>query len=73
MKMPTSFIYGSNDWMNHKHAVVARENGMASGTNVLVVQEAGHHLYADKPEAFNHALAGEVEGKVAIIKGLIYV
>jgi cardiolipin-specific phospholipase len=73
LQMPVSFIYGSNDWMNHKHAVVARDE-MKEGTKILVVHEAGHHLYADKPDVFNHALATQVDGSGDVgMKGLEYV
>ena len=44
LTMPTTFIYGDRDWMDHRHAVKAALS-MKVKTKVAVVEEAGHHLY----------------------------
>lgn len=44
LQIPVSFIYGSNDWMDFRHAVSLGPS-MNSPTKVAVVSNAGHHLY----------------------------
>ncbi|KAJ3256272.1 hypothetical protein HK103_005635 [Boothiomyces macroporosus] len=44
LKMPTSFIYGDQDWMDHRHALNTVGN-FKSPVKVAVVANAGHHLY----------------------------
>ncbi|KAL3897432.1 MAG: hypothetical protein SGCHY_003423, partial [Lobulomycetales sp.] len=57
--IPVSFLYGSTDWMDYRAAQKAAL-GMSVDTRVVVVDEAGHHLYSDNPEAFNRAFVAEV-------------
>ena len=61
LKMPVTFLYGSEDWMDHRHAV--RVAPSLHDCVVGVVANAGHHLYLDNAVAFNHALLCAVEGK----------
>ena len=62
--MPATFIYGSTDWMNHLHAVRVAPT-LKVPTKVAVVDKAGHHLYLDAPDAFNHALIAELEDEIS--------
>ncbi len=57
--MPTTFIYGSSDWMDYRHAVKVAPF-LKVPTKVAVVDRAGHHMYLDAPEGFNHALMVEL-------------
>jgi cardiolipin-specific phospholipase len=65
--MDVTFLYGKQDWMDHKHAVRAlQEHGNISNRKVIVLDQAGHHLYLDNPDGFNHALLedlGHVKGR----------
>jgi cardiolipin-specific phospholipase len=55
--MNVTFLYGKQDWMDHKHAVKAlRDHGDSTHRKVVVIDQAGHHLYLDNPDGFNHAL-----------------
>eukprot|EP00164_Ancoracysta_twista_P000211 GFYU01000303.1.p1 GENE.GFYU01000303.1~~GFYU01000303.1.p1 ORF type:complete len:421 (-),score=103.59 GFYU01000303.1:215-1477(-) len=55
IKVPTTFMYGDRDWMGSHHAVTAREH-MSVPTEVIVVNDAGHHLYIDNSTEFNDKL-----------------
>ncbi|KAJ3372994.1 hypothetical protein HDU91_001676 [Kappamyces sp. JEL0680] len=59
LTMPTTFLYGDDDWMDHRHALKVAPR-MKVPTKVAVVHGAGHHLYLDNPEGFNHALIAEL-------------
>lgn len=58
--MPTTFLYGSTDWMDFKHALNVAPS-LRVPVKVAVVDKAGHHLYLDNPEGFNHALMVELQ------------
>jgi pimeloyl-ACP methyl ester carboxylesterase len=55
--LPVWFIFGENSWIKsiygHKAANVRSKN---SPTYVKVIENAGHHVYADKPNEFNEYL-----------------
>ncbi|KAJ3014671.1 hypothetical protein HKX48_005019 [Thoreauomyces humboldtii] len=74
LTMPTTFIYGSGDWMDYKSAVSAAQH-MKVPVRVARVADAGHHLYMDNPEAFNAALIEEMTGRTkgTPIDGVEYV
>lgn len=59
IKIPVSFLYGSNDWMDvqggHSACEHLREAGNTD-TGVRIIERAGHHLYLDNPDAANEAL-----------------
>ncbi|RUS28823.1 Alpha/Beta hydrolase protein [Jimgerdemannia flammicorona] len=59
IKMPTTFMYGQQDWMDYKAAERAREF-MGVPTKVLRIPEAGHHLYLDNPKDFDAAVVTEM-------------
>ncbi|KAI8900731.1 Alpha/Beta hydrolase protein [Globomyces pollinis-pini] len=60
LKMPTTFIYGDIDWMNHEYALKAVPD-MKTPVKVVVVENAGHHLYLDNPDAFNQSVLNELD------------
>ncbi|KAJ3288408.1 hypothetical protein HK104_008190 [Borealophlyctis nickersoniae] len=62
LSMPTTFIYGTEDWMDYRAALSAVQN-MKPATRVARVDGAGHHLYLDNPMGFNNAMITELTGR----------
>ena len=58
LAMPTTFIYGANDWMDKAHAELAATS-MTVPVRIISVADAGHHLHMDNPDDFNRILAEE--------------
>jgi cardiolipin-specific phospholipase len=58
LPMGVTFIYGKQDWMDYQHAEKALKNHTTrlGDRKIMVVDKAGHHLYLDNPDGFNHAL-----------------
>ncbi|XP_042507068.1 probable 1-acylglycerol-3-phosphate O-acyltransferase isoform X1 [Macadamia integrifolia] len=54
-KVPTTFIYGIDDWMNYQGAQKARED-MKVPCEILRVPEAGHFAFIDNPACFHSTL-----------------
>ncbi|KAG6538226.1 hypothetical protein ZIOFF_003338 [Zingiber officinale] len=54
-KVPTTFIYGFQDWMNYQGAQQARE-GMKMPCEIIRVPEAGHFAFIDNPSGFHSAV-----------------
>ncbi|KAL8166100.1 hypothetical protein V2J09_007599 [Rumex salicifolius] len=54
-KVPTTFIYGFDDWMNYKGAQEAREQ-MKVPCEIIRVPQSGHFVFIDKPNDFHSAL-----------------
>ncbi|KIR29587.1 cardiolipin-specific phospholipase [Cryptococcus deuterogattii LA55] len=59
LKVPVTFMYGDNDWMDvqggHDSAAALAKAGN-NNCSVHVVPDAGHHLYLDNPEVSNKLL-----------------
>jgi pimeloyl-ACP methyl ester carboxylesterase len=55
-RVPISFLYGTNDWMNPAHAVKLMPKLPHADNRLCVVDEAGHQLYLDNPAGFHEAL-----------------
>ena len=52
--VPASFIYGSRSWMDSGPGYRLQSDLRTNSyVGVEVVQGAGHHVYADRPDAFN--------------------
>ncbi|WWD20070.1 hypothetical protein CI109_104544 [Kwoniella shandongensis] len=59
VKVPVTFLYGDNDWMDVDggHASVeALKKAGNQKASVHVIPKAGHHLYLDNPEVTNKIL-----------------
>jgi len=66
-KIPIDFIYGSHDWMDHRHAIRVKEDPSKNPKqkiNVHVVQSAGHYIHLDQPEIFDSTVLNIVQRKV---------
>ncbi|XP_018580013.1 1-acylglycerol-3-phosphate O-acyltransferase ABHD5 [Anoplophora glabripennis] len=48
-----TLLYGSRSWTDHSATDIIKEKRIHSYFKLQVVSGAGHHVYADKPEAFN--------------------
>ncbi|CAG8439772.1 530_t:CDS:2 [Funneliformis mosseae] len=59
IKMPTTFLYGENDWMDYRAAEKAK-NSMKVPVKIEIVPKAGHHLYLDNPIDFNKFVIKEM-------------
>ncbi|GAU94719.1 hypothetical protein RvY_06443 [Ramazzottius varieornatus] len=51
--LPVSFVYGKRSWIDHSIAYTVKDNRKESFTEVIMVEGAGHHVYADMPKEFN--------------------
>eukprot|EP00268_Persea_americana_P045339 TRINITY_DN4619_c0_g1_i2.p1 TRINITY_DN4619_c0_g1~~TRINITY_DN4619_c0_g1_i2.p1 ORF type:complete len:425 (+),score=67.80 TRINITY_DN4619_c0_g1_i2:274-1548(+) len=54
-KVPTTFIYGYQDWMNYMGAQEARKH-MKVPCEIIRVPQAGHFVFIDNPLAFHSAI-----------------
>ncbi|XP_071925760.1 probable 1-acylglycerol-3-phosphate O-acyltransferase [Coffea arabica] len=54
-KVPTSFIYGFQDWMNYQAAQEARQH-MRVPCEITRVPQAGHFVFIDAPDGFHSAV-----------------
>ncbi|ORX91650.1 alpha/beta-hydrolase [Basidiobolus meristosporus CBS 931.73] len=62
LKVPTTFLYGAVDWMDHRHALEARKR-MKVPTKVVVIPRAGHQLFIENPVDFDNAVIAEMTDK----------
>ncbi|KAG8200343.1 hypothetical protein JTE90_028525 [Oedothorax gibbosus] len=56
VKVPITFIYGSRSWVNRQPGLQIKYSRLNSFVDVQVIEGAGHHVYADKPNEFNTLL-----------------
>ncbi|XP_034675660.1 1-acylglycerol-3-phosphate O-acyltransferase [Vitis riparia] len=54
-KVPTTFIYGFEDWMNYQGAQEARKQ-MKVPCEIIRVPQAGHFVFIDNPSGFHSAV-----------------
>ncbi|CAJ2642986.1 unnamed protein product [Trifolium pratense] len=54
-KVPTTFIYGTEDWMNYEGAQEARKQ-MKVPCEIIRVPQAGHFVFIDNPSGFHSAV-----------------
>ncbi|XP_071957716.1 (Lyso)-N-acylphosphatidylethanolamine lipase-like [Antedon mediterranea] len=51
--VPITMLYGSKSWMDSEIGQVVKNLRNESQVTIKIVQGAGHHVYADKPDSFN--------------------
>lgn len=51
--IPVTFMYGANTWINNIYAKIIKEQRKNSYTNLIIVEDAGHHIYTDNAAEFN--------------------
>ncbi|GAV72468.1 Abhydrolase_6 domain-containing protein [Cephalotus follicularis] len=54
-KVPTTFIYGEQDWMNYQGAQEARKS-MKVPCEIIRVPQGGHFVFIDNPTGFHSAM-----------------
>ncbi|KAL9273120.1 putative 1-acylglycerol-3-phosphate O-acyltransferase [Drosera capensis] len=54
-KVPTTFIYGTDDWMNYRGAQEARKQ-MKVPCEIIRVPQGGHFVFIDNPKGFHAAV-----------------
>lgn len=52
-QVPITMIYGVKSWMDIKTGEKVREIRPNSHVDIVYVKDAGHHVHANQPEAFN--------------------
>jgi len=64
INVPVTFVYGSHDWMDPEGGYKAVQNLHRAGnkdSRVVIVPNAGHHVYLDNPKAINELMARELD------------
>jgi len=67
LKIPVTFAYGDNDWMDPEGGTESVERLRQAGNGqgkMYIVPHAGHHLYLDNPKATNDLLIKELDRTV---------
>ncbi|EPS65805.1 hypothetical protein M569_08972 [Genlisea aurea] len=54
-QVPTTFIYGAQDWMDYRGAMEARKR-MKVPCEIIRVPQGGHFVFIDNPSAFHSAV-----------------
>ncbi|CAL1528065.1 unnamed protein product [Lymnaea stagnalis] len=53
-KLDVTFIYGARSWVDSQPGYSTKYQRHDNYVDVQVISGAGHHVYADRPKAFNH-------------------
>jgi len=65
--LPVTFVYGSHDWMDPEGGVRSvrrlKESGN-TGSRMVIVPGAGHHVYLDNPDVVNKLLVKEMDASL---------
>jgi len=64
LKIPVTFIYGDNDWMDPdggRESVERLKAASNPDANIYVVKNAGHHVYLDNPSAVDEIMLRELD------------
>ncbi|XP_022903322.1 (Lyso)-N-acylphosphatidylethanolamine lipase-like isoform X2 [Onthophagus taurus] len=51
--VPVTLMYGAKSWVENVAADIIKEKRQGSLVQAHIINGAGHHIYADKPEIFN--------------------
>ena len=54
--VPVTFLFGKNTWIPNVYGTIIKEHRQDSYTNVIVVENAGHHIYLDNAPEFNKSV-----------------
>ena len=52
--VPITVVYGSRSWMDHTSGYSVKYLRPDAYVDIQVIKGAGHHVYADQPDAFNN-------------------
>ncbi|KAH9507781.1 Alpha/beta hydrolase domain-containing protein 4 [Bulinus truncatus] len=53
-KLDVTFIYGARSWIDSQPGYETKNQRHDNYVDVHIISGAGHHVYADRPKAFNH-------------------
>ncbi|XP_029835955.2 (Lyso)-N-acylphosphatidylethanolamine lipase isoform X1 [Ixodes scapularis] len=51
--VPMTFIYGSKSWVDKQPGIQVQQVREESEVDVEIIEGAGHHVFADRPDQFN--------------------
>ena len=51
--VPMTMIHGAESWIDDSSSYETQDLRSGSYVDIKVIPEAGHHVYADQPDAFN--------------------
>lgn len=54
--IPITFIYGSRSWVSNESGETIKTLRPKSFVNIEIINQAGHHVYADKAHEFNELI-----------------
>lgn len=54
--IPVTYIYGNDTWIHKGYGGIIRDNRPNSYTNVIMIDNAGHHMYTDNASEFNQTV-----------------
>jgi abhydrolase domain-containing protein 4 len=63
-RVPVSFIYGEDSWMNPLSGVMLKESMPHHNTDFVVIPDAGHHVYIDQWQLFNEYALLSAQGRL---------
>uniref|UniRef100_A0A131YYF9 1-acylglycerol-3-phosphate O-acyltransferase ABHD5 n=1 Tax=Rhipicephalus appendiculatus TaxID=34631 RepID=A0A131YYF9_RHIAP len=66
--VPMTFIYGSRSWVDKQPGIRVQRLRPESEVDVEIIDGAGHHIFADKPEQFNEIVSKICRGADAAEK-----
>lgn len=64
LKIPVTFVYGDQDWMDPQGGTESVENLRKAGNGngrMYIVPHAGHHVYLDNPRVTNELIVKELD------------
>ncbi|KAG7097179.1 hypothetical protein E1B28_004553 [Marasmius oreades] len=67
LKIPVTFVYGDQDWMDPEGGAdsveALRQAGNGQG-RMYLINNAGHHVYLDNPKAVNDLIVKELDRRI---------
>ncbi|KAF9263608.1 alpha/beta-hydrolase [Marasmius fiardii PR-910] len=67
LKVPVTFVYGDQDWMDPQGGAdsveALRQAGNGQG-RMYIINNAGHHVYLDNPKAVNDLIVKELDRRI---------
>lgn len=63
-----TFVYGSRSWIDFQTGFEVKNILKGHNVSVHVIDEAGHHLFADQPELFNSLIRQIINGNVELMQ-----
>eukprot|EP00300_Choanocystis_sp_HF-7_P042198 c8970_g1_i1.p1 GENE.c8970_g1_i1~~c8970_g1_i1.p1 ORF type:complete len:426 (-),score=-31.23 c8970_g1_i1:68-1345(-) len=69
LQVPVSFSYGDHDWMDKKTVYhLSKNNLFKVHHDIVIVPNAGHHLYLDNADDFNDMVSTSLDGLLSTLE-----